>query len=90
MRGLWSLFVVEKLMQIVGDLEVELFHRQTPGNEERICSSFCPHPYPEHISHASGPSGPPESEPSCCRLPVEQRFLPCHYFDYIAGSSTGA
>ena len=24
------------------------------------------------------------------RLPPEQRFLPCHYFDYMCGSGTGA
>lgn len=24
------------------------------------------------------------------KAPKEQRYLPCHYFDYIGGSSTGA
>lgn len=29
-------------------------------------------------------------ETQCRAMPASRRYLPCHYFDYICGSSTGA
>ena len=31
----------------------------------------------------------PHSRESCLVLDKHKRYLPCHYFDYIGGSSTG-
>lgn len=62
-----------------------------------VCSSFSPKPYPENVSHV------PLSEEEitkieeardatgrCRAKEATRRYLPCHYFDYICGSSTGA
>lgn len=32
---------------------------------------------------------PPDRRDTCRVLDKHKRFLPCHYFDYIGGSSTG-
>jgi hypothetical protein len=66
-------------------------------NEQAIYHSFAPEPYPGNVSQvprtedekqkwraASGEDG------KCSALPKTRRYLPCHYFDYIGGSSTGA
>lgn len=73
--------------------------------EERIAEqeaeveyhSFWPQPLPDNVSQL-----PPsmdqrrtmaEAKTTEARqraIPVAQRYLPCHYFDYICGSSTGA
>ena len=83
--------MLEKLMQMIGELEVQHFHRQSSGGEDRTCSSFYPYPYPSNLSHASQEhnNDGTDAEFECCPGPLAQRFLPCHYFDNISGSSTG-
>jgi hypothetical protein len=59
--------------------------------------SFTPQSYPENVSQ--GPftddekqrlSNADEAEAKCRALLKTRRYLPCHYFDYICGTSTGA
>jgi len=59
--------------------------------------SFWPEQWPENVSH--GPfnedevkNGVNNSDPlsRCSAMKPSRRYLPCHYFDYIFGSSTGA
>jgi hypothetical protein len=45
-----------------------------------VTSSHHPHPY----SLPTGSHGPPNDSRS-----LSFRYLPCHYFDYCAGTSTG-
>ena len=41
--------------------------------EPAVCTSFAPCEKPQHVSS----------------IPDKGNFLPCHYFDYIGGTSTG-
>jgi len=91
-RGYWSLLVLQDLMEKVGEQE----HKVHSGRAEQ-CGSFAPHPFPEGATH--GPLTPEEQERkdsaqgdnvSASFYPDTRKFLPCHYFDYICGSSTGA
>ena len=64
---------------------------------KKVHHSFWPQPWPENVSQV-----PPNRdvkkkiEESYNRearrraIPPAQRYLPCHYFNYICGSSTGA
>ena len=62
-----------------------------------VCSSFHPLEYPEFVSHVSLTSEEQAAKDNA-RTAVEnsraehpsRRYLPCHYFDLIGGSSTGA
>ena len=65
---------------------------------EEALHSFHPQPWPDDVSqipvdaveelkdikNASG------SDERCRAMHRARRFLPCHYFDFICGSSTGA
>ena len=72
--------------------EAELSYDANP-----MYHSFAPQPYPENVSQvaltedervkliaANGESA------KCSALSTRRRYLPCHYFDYIGGSGTGA
>ena len=58
--------------------------------------SFASQPYPENVSQVpftkreetqrNAASG---ADAKCRALSTTRRYLPCHYFDYIGGSSTG-
>jgi len=61
--------------------------------------SFYPEKWPENID--SGPldveeenerksATPGDKYAKCMALKASRRYLPCHYFDYIIGTSTGA
>ncbi|KAJ8114816.1 hypothetical protein OPT61_g3396 [Boeremia exigua] len=83
-RGYWSLLVLEKLMEMIGEEE----RRQAEAKNEDVSNlhSFLPMPLPQN--HTLCPQ-PPAGQ----HVPREfyaQRFLPCHYFDLICGSSTGS
>ena len=70
-------------MNKIGDLEKDLDETTEP--------SFSPCDYkptmirPVNESRGSANSGPTRSY----RLPHPALFLPCHYFTYAAGTSTG-
>ena len=79
MRGLWSLLVLQELMEIVG--------RKEEGHEhplENQYSSFSPLADPRYPKEQVQ-----DGEDGTLLVPESQRYLPCHYFDLIAGSSTG-
>ena len=88
-RGYWSLLALEKLMEFVAEAEER--------SNRRMYHSFFPEPWPDHVSQipltqkqqqrASEANG---EESKARVLPQARRFLPCHYFDNICGSSTGA
>ena len=86
-RGLWTLLTIQRLMTYIGELEESVIEHSTNGNT--ACSSFSPHPYPQNATHVRGKN---RQGPGCryCDTPLAGRYLPCHYFDTICGTSTGA
>ena len=65
-------------------------------NEEDVYHSFSPEDWPENVNHApltseeqSAVDGAYLSEEQVRRMPSTRRYLPCHYFDHVCGSSTG-
>ena len=90
-RGYGSLLILQDLMNKIGDLEKSL------GGPEAE-SSFAPRDYRptdtgSTTSLRSGPTSPVEPDevgPTPTNgLPNSSLFLPCHYFNYAAGTSTG-
>jgi hypothetical protein len=90
-RGLWSLYALEKLMEYIADAE-EVF-----ANGDSHAHSFLPMPWPStlrlvhvtneekrNLKHATDELG------EVAAMSKAKRYLPCHYFDCIGGSSTGA
>ena len=86
-RGYWSLLALQKLIEYIG------------GEEEECGSfhSFDPQKWPENVYQV--PLTEEEERPikeaydpevKMRHLPRTRRYLPCHYFDHICGSSTGA
>lgn len=80
-------------MERIAAIEEELSEDED-GDEkidsEKRCSSFSPESYPPNVSHV-----PLSDEENTERRRAgdkvsSRRYLPCHYFDYIGGSSTGA
>ena len=89
-RGYWSLLALEKLMEFVAAEEEKL-------NDGEVLHSFDPETLPPNVSQV--PLTEEEqrhiqslglSEHPIGRVPPTHRYLPCHYFDQIGGSSTGA
>ncbi|KAJ3569778.1 hypothetical protein NPX13_g5963 [Xylaria arbuscula] len=74
-RGYWSLLVLQHLMMQIRDVEWR--------EDSETRSSFHPCDEPDNVSQLANLSSldnPARYTP----------FLPCHYFDYIGGTSTGA
>ena len=76
-------------MECIADIE------ETEDHE--IHHSFSPANWPDDVSHV--PLTEEErrrrneantAEAKCRAIEKTKRYLPCHYFDYIGGSSTGA
>ncbi|KAF2471780.1 FabD/lysophospholipase-like protein [Lindgomyces ingoldianus] len=90
-RGYWTLLVLKRLMDCIAHEE----QQQTEGDSDEY-HSFHPCPFPEHVT---GPLSSKESDAlnrpgaehrrRTHALRTSRKFLPCHYFDYICGSSTG-
>lgn len=88
-------------MQKIGHLEEE---DDGSGGTSDVFTSFHPHELDKNISHVENEggndrfsreedemnAGEPGEVAEARKIPTEQRYLPCHYFDYIGGSSTGA
>ncbi|KAF2238229.1 FabD/lysophospholipase-like protein [Viridothelium virens] len=94
-RGIWTLLALERLMDFVA--QVELNPRYFLGDCEELAPasdllaaehSFSPLAFPDHVSH--GPFQSEEDARDYRKWKYGQRYLPCHYFDMIGGSSTGA
>ncbi|KAI9699600.1 MAG: hypothetical protein M1820_007099 [Bogoriella megaspora] len=79
-RGIWTLFAIETLMDYVADEEM----KQSKPAEH----SFDPVPFPKYVSH--GPFLSHEDKNDHESWMNSRKFLPCHYFDIVCGSSTGA
>ncbi|KAK4224829.1 acyl transferase/acyl hydrolase/lysophospholipase [Podospora fimiseda] len=84
-RGYYSLLQLDKLMECIAVEEHRLLEEEPEPRSQTAesLSSFSPHPMPQHVNHTS--ASPPNEQ-----LPPQASFLPCHYFDYIGGTSTGA
>lgn len=79
--------------RIAGEVEEEEEEEEKAAGNH----SFWPQPWPDNVSQV-----PPDrdlkkkldeannAEARRREYPAAQRYLPCHYFDYICGSSTGA
>ena len=86
-RGYWSLLVLQKLMEFIG-IEEE---------KDGCLHSFQPGDWPDNV-YQTGLTNEEEERRKRVYDPQRQfsellharRYLPCHYFDYICGSSTGA
>ena len=87
-RGYWTLLALKQLMEYVAQKEWEL----------GIYHSFSPEDWPENVSqilHSAEEerkniANATTPEEKCRALSKARQFLPCHYFDQICGSSTGA
>ena len=86
-RGLGSLLIMRELMNKVGDEE-----RKIDREDGSAQSSFSPclykPRYPKRIPTDSSEDEIP-SATSLVDLPNSSLYLPCHYFTYAAGTSTG-
>jgi hypothetical protein len=96
-RGYWSLLVLERLMQHVANAEQKLWQDTASNDALPGCTSFYPFQFPDHTSHAPYASDEKSriaiAGDAAARLKLtdaSRRFLPCHYFDFICGTSTGA
>ena len=91
-RGYWTLLALKKLVEHIAEYE-------TTQYEDAAQHSFAPGDYPEHVSKVARRSDEPRAqkpddvsyEPPATfhLLYTSRRYLLCHYFDYIGGSSTG-
>ena len=72
-RGYSSLLIIKELMGIIAEVE-------RTANPEATSSLYCPQ-FPDVQDNGL----PPMSSD----IKLTSRYRPCHYFDYIAGTSTG-
>jgi hypothetical protein len=75
--GIWgysSLLILAKLMREIRDLEMALIPAARTSSDSPLIE---------------GPISPRATERSSLTSSHTHDFLPCHYFDYIAGTSTG-
>ena len=80
-RGYWTLLVLARLMEAIGDEE------RKQGAGENCSDSFEPVPFPKHVTQHVRESSDQRQEDDFSD--DTEKFLPCHYFDIICGSSTG-
>ncbi|KAL8331020.1 hypothetical protein RB593_001801 [Gaeumannomyces tritici] len=81
-RGYYSLLHLKMLMEYIKYEERRQAEAKNIGNQPRPgSSSFHPCHEPDHVSHITVS---PDNASSTTH------FLPCHYFDYVGGTSTGA
>ncbi|KAI1270847.1 acyl transferase/acyl hydrolase/lysophospholipase [Xylaria sp. FL0933] len=74
-RGYWSLLVLQHLMQSIQGFERE--------HDASTMSSFHPCEKPDNVTQLLDSN-------NLQNRAAYTPFLPCHYFDYICGTSTGA
>jgi hypothetical protein len=73
-RGYYSLLQLQRLLEYIQIEERDENNKSDKPMRAEDLSSFSPCGQPRHMSH--------------CLMFTP--FLPCHYFDYICGTSTGA
>lgn len=82
MRGYGSMLILERLMEHVETIEGDTYVlkellKDVPGADCRPAkSSFHPYPCPPGIQKTGSSA-------------TVNKFLPCHYFDCMIGTSTG-
>ena len=76
-RGYSALLIIKQIMEAIK--EIEMNYRA--GSDGPADSSY--HPLPSNPQHVVGTRVPEEDERQSAK------WLPCHYFDYMAGTSTG-
>lgn len=83
----------------LADEEEEAFEEEITEEQDgkKVHHSFWPQPWPKNVSQVpqtrdlKNKIEEANNEEARRRaIPAAQRYLPCHYFDYIGGSSTGA
>lgn len=94
-RGYWSLLLLEKLIEEIAYIEQRL--DENIDVDEAVGHSFHPEKYPKNVSQNLSSHERQQMKAakknSTKKFEVLQncrRYLPCHYFDYICGSSTGS
>ena len=97
MRGIWSLMTVCRLMQFIAEEEERMESLESHGHRGAAhtpCSSFRPLAFPANLmieddTRASDSTRRVESLRCPSHITPSHRYLPCHYFDFVGGSSTG-
>ena len=85
-RGYSALLILQELMRVIGRIE-EAYKPGPSGADEPAKSSY--HPLSPSLCAATD-SRPPHCQNESSHPRTESSpWLPCHYFDYIAGTSTG-
>jgi len=85
-RGYSALLILQELMRHIETLERN-YRDESTGAVDPVSSSYHPlHPDPKTVTDTRGSNGE-TSAPN--QLTDSSHWLPCHYFDYIAGTSTG-
>jgi hypothetical protein len=82
-RGFYSLFILRLLME-----QIKLYEETFSDGKGVVSpapSSFHPLDEPLNVSHLPPPSPRQHDE----QRQTNGHYLPCHYFDYICGTSTG-
>ncbi|KAL6171038.1 hypothetical protein ACJQWK_03983 [Exserohilum turcicum] len=78
-RGYWTLLVLGRLMEAIAREDARQAGRLHPGRSD----SFWPDEFPPNVAQREGRPVPYQ------QLSATQKYLPCHYFDFMCGSSTG-
>jgi hypothetical protein len=91
-RGYSSLIIIRQIMRSIKKIEEE----ELPPDLSEQHSSYYPEPYTPCINN--GDSSIQSNVTSTTKVQSDEisscgsedcRYLPCHYFDYIGGTSTG-
>ena len=76
---------------------MEYIAEKEEEEDDEIYHSFSPEGWPDDVSHVpltdeerTQRNHADTAEAKCRAIHKTKRYLPCHYFDYIGGSSTGA
>ena len=72
-RGYSSLLILQELMGLIAKLE----RSADPVANSSLCSPFVPSLQDKGL------------DPMSSDIKLTSRYLPCHYFDYVSGTSTG-
>ena len=72
-RGYSSLLILQELMGLIAKLE----RSADPVGNSSLCSPFVPSLQDKGL------------DPMSSDIKLTSRYLPCHYFDYVSGTSTG-
>jgi len=83
-RGYSSLLILQRLMDEIGRLEMD------HSDGQATCSHH-PEPYraPYDSKLSQGHENEERRKTNDTKAETRHRYLPCHYFDFIAGTSTG-